>query len=490
VAWAVNFSGDGRLAVAAFGDGTIRWYRMNDGKELLAFFPHADRKRWVLWTPSGYYDASPGANDLIGWHINYGRNRNADFFPISRFRSVYYRPTVVAKILDSLDEQQAVKLADTVAGMKNQHRDIVKILPPVVTILSPKEGAEIKTDEVTIQFLIRSTIGQPLTRIEARVNGNLAKAETLKSPEYELKRTVSVPLREKDSTVVIVAENIHGSSEPAYVRLRWTGRSRSQGVDPRPVLRVLAIGISNYEQRALREGVEYASKDAKDFVSAVSRMKGSVYRDVEAQLLPDEKAATKDDILRGLAWIKKRTTDNDVAMIFMAGHGVNDSNMRYYFLPLKADIQDDEGLFLKAVRDIDIIDTVKYMRGIVLLFIDTCFAGNVTGAARSPDAVDINGFVNELSNTEKQGVIFASSTGKQKSRQVEGNGAFTKALIEGLSGKAALRRTNKITVNSLGVYLGERVRDLTKGMQTPPRPIPLSKGQALGADFPVAVKLK
>src|SRR5262249_47261346 len=60
IAWAVNISGDGRLALAAYADGTIRWYRMADGKELLAFFPHKDRKRWALLTPLSYYDASPG----------------------------------------------------------------------------------------------------------------------------------------------------------------------------------------------------------------------------------------------------------------------------------------------------------------------------------------------------------------------------------------------------------------------------------------------
>ena len=51
--YSVNVSGNGKVAVAAFGDGTIRWYRMKDGKELLAFFPHKDKKRWVLWTPIG-----------------------------------------------------------------------------------------------------------------------------------------------------------------------------------------------------------------------------------------------------------------------------------------------------------------------------------------------------------------------------------------------------------------------------------------------------
>jgi WD40 repeat protein len=64
-AWAVNVTGDGRLVVAAYGDGTIRWHRLSDGEELLALYPHADRERWVLWTPRGHYAASPGGEGLI-----------------------------------------------------------------------------------------------------------------------------------------------------------------------------------------------------------------------------------------------------------------------------------------------------------------------------------------------------------------------------------------------------------------------------------------
>jgi len=40
---AANIAPDGKVAIAAFGDGTIRWYRYSDGKELAAFFPHADK---------------------------------------------------------------------------------------------------------------------------------------------------------------------------------------------------------------------------------------------------------------------------------------------------------------------------------------------------------------------------------------------------------------------------------------------------------------
>jgi len=91
----VNIAGNGQVAVATFNDGTLRWYRLRDGKELLAFFPHNDRKRWVLWTPTSYYDASPGAEDLIGWYVNRGRDAAADLFPAARFRSTFFRPDVL-----------------------------------------------------------------------------------------------------------------------------------------------------------------------------------------------------------------------------------------------------------------------------------------------------------------------------------------------------------------------------------------------------------
>ena len=86
VVWAVNISGNGKIAVAGFGDGTIRWFGMEDGNELLAFFPHKDRKRWVIWTPKGYYDASPDGEDLIGWHVNKGNDKESEFHPVSEFK--------------------------------------------------------------------------------------------------------------------------------------------------------------------------------------------------------------------------------------------------------------------------------------------------------------------------------------------------------------------------------------------------------------------
>ena len=57
----------------------------------------------MLWTPEGYYTASPGGEDLIGWHVNRGDDQAADFYPAETFRPTFRRPDLIAKALDKAD---------------------------------------------------------------------------------------------------------------------------------------------------------------------------------------------------------------------------------------------------------------------------------------------------------------------------------------------------------------------------------------------------
>ena len=82
-------------------------------------------------------------------------------------------------------------------------------------------------------------------------------------------------------------------------------------------------------------------------------------------------------------------------------------------------------------------------------------------------------------------VVFTASTGRQYSLEdpLWQNGAFTKALVEGIEGKADYGSKGEITVNMLDLYLSERVKELTKGQQTPATAKPSTV-----PDFPLAVK--
>ncbi|HEY6331578.1 MAG TPA: caspase family protein, partial [Blastocatellia bacterium] len=170
-------------------------------------------------------------------------------------------------------------------------------------------------------------------------------------------------------------------------------------------------------------------------------------------------------------------------MIFLSGHGLNDRSNRYFYLTANANL---DSLLSTAVPWSDIKGTVESLPGKVLFFIDTCHSGNATGAMIAkglPD--DINRIVNKLASAENGVVVFASSTGKQVSleRADWGNGAFTKALVEGLQGKAARDPSSgKITINMLDLYISERVKELTGNRQTPATEKPKTM-----PDFPIAV---
>src|SRR5204863_6051672 len=153
--WRVNQSPDGRLAVAALGDGTIRWFRLRDGSPLLTiFFTRADG-RWIAFTASGYYAAAASAEDLIGWHLNRGADQVADFFQASRFRDQFYRPDVVRLVLAKLDEEEAVRTADAARGIiEAETAPITRDLPPLLTILSPSDGAQLSIPNAEVEYAV------------------------------------------------------------------------------------------------------------------------------------------------------------------------------------------------------------------------------------------------------------------------------------------------------------------------------------------------
>ncbi len=461
--WAVDISGDGRLAVAALGNGTIRWYRYKDGKRLLTLFPDRDGRRWVLFTPAGYYDASPGGEDLIGWHVDRGFDNAADWFPASRFREQFYRPAAVGAVLRTLDIEEALSLTASRAAPRTPPP-----LPPVVTILSPREGEAVSGSTVEVRYVVRSPSGEKVTAVQVQIDGRPLEGERgavrledgPAAPGAEREGSIVVPLGQ-DETISLIPRAGERAGEAANVKVVWKGERPHAA--PNGKLYLLAVGVSAYRDDTLK--LRFAANDAAGVVAAFKRQEGGLYREVVPKLLLDAEA-TRDGILKGLEWLEDTTTKNDVAMVFLAGHGMNDKFGEYYFL---AQDSDPNNLKMTGLPNSELAKTLSRVAGKALFFFDTCHSGSVSvsGAALP----DINGVANALSSDENGLVVFAASTGGEFAveRDEWGHGAFTKALIEALNGKAdpEYYRNGRITVNFLDSWLEEDVAKLTKDQQHP-----------------------
>ena len=154
-------------------------------------------------------------------------------------------------------------------------------------------------------------------------------------------------------------------------------------------------------------------------------------------------------------------------MVFLSGHGFRGDKNEYYFLPHDGHPDEPE---VTAVRDFDIRDFLSKVAGKAVLFLDTCHSGQLRlGKGRTDALPDITKFANELADADAGVIVFASSTGRERSLELDQfqHGAFTYALLEGIGGQADYTKDFFIVISELETYLAERVKVLTEGEQKP-----------------------
>ncbi|MEZ5660085.1 MAG: caspase family protein [Burkholderiaceae bacterium] len=279
------------------------------------------------------------------------------------------------------------------------------------------------------------------------------------------------PLSSMQGVVVVNPQSPDASTQAAAGRIAELGAVSGLSAPPqsgaRSRLFVVAIGISRYRNPDYQLGLP--AKDATDFMATVRSQEGRLYSSVQTRLLVNEQAdrrATQE----ALAWLRESVGPEDTGILFIAGHGLNGPAGEYYFMPWDADVQ---ALQKTGVPEAAFRRTLASARGRTVLFIDTCHAGAIGGSGASNR--ELRRFANDLAASENGVIVFASSSGRQLSEEDEawGNGAFTKAVVEGLNGGADFRRTGVVTFKSLDYFVSEEVKRLTEGRQTPVTNIPV-----------------
>lgn len=214
-----------------------------------------------------------------------------------------------------------------------------------VSIVSPRDGAEVTSSELVLQMVVHLPEGATLLGVRALIDGRLAAqvrglrmtAKPADDNDRLVSQSITVTLPAADCTLSVLAETTKDKSPPVSIKLRWRGApvSPEQIAAFQPKLYVLSIGVSEYQQPDLR--LRFAAKDARDLASTFMAQQKILYRATEVRVLTDQNA-TRNNILDGLEWLQRQTTAKDVAVLFLAGHGITDPTTgSYLFLPYEAD---------------------------------------------------------------------------------------------------------------------------------------------------------
>ncbi len=517
--WAVAASHDGRLVIACFGDGTIRWFNAADGRELMALFVDPMTERMVQWTPSGYFDhdhrddGQPDGRTLIGYRVNEASGRTSEYIEIGQLYPNWFRPDLVGQSLRDAGaarrpEPEPGKVSEVLRGG----------LPPKVTLLDacavesasaascngarsidlPRGRAgdppAVSAPMLLVRFKVEdlgSTQGKVVPHLNDAVFSSEIKVEST-SGHTRIERAM-IPLARGLNVVRLTSVSGNGAIEasagtsPEIRLVRSFGTAARDKVSDQPVpeaggkLFALTVGVSKLANPDWN--LANPANDATALGELMRQDRGHLFTEVSSVSLINE-AATKASIVAALKDIAAKATPDDVVVVFLAGHG-RTVDGHYYFAPndmgrgdasLLAKVKDaktddaynaavDAVFRAEALSQDDMVPLIQDMRATRIAFIlDTCYSATVADAD-SVTRHDVNTTItNRIGHASGRFVLsgsfteaFDSAAGADAAVGEEGHGLFTSYLLRALKGDAGTDETGRIDIYKLATFTRDHV---------------------------------
>ncbi|MBI5184722.1 MAG: caspase family protein [Nitrospinae bacterium] len=490
----VAVSPDGRYLVSGSVDQTVKLWEVASGKLLLSIFQGSDEE-WVAWVPDGFYAASNNGGKYVGYHINRGEDKAADYVGLDQIGETFYRPDLVAKSLQGGFEAEIRAELERLGGIDEI---IASGLPPKVAILSEKE-LKINQQDFTLEFSLEEQKGG-IGKIQYKVNNVARESADARSGDVSTARKSGVISRKFTlphgrNEITVTAHNKDGSiaSKPETVVVNV-----NDPLEAAPSLYVLAVGISDYSDMDLKLNLAHA--DAQAMAKELELRGKGLFRDIHVKPLVDKEATTVG-IQKEFERLRGIVKPSDVFVLYLAGHG-KAMNGNYYFIPWEAEYVNMESLMKASISHEKIqslLAMVPALKGLVI--IDTCFSGlaavpdsKMIVAALSRGGAEEKAAIDRLMRSTGRTTLAASS---EEQHALEGmgekHGVFTYSLLEGLKGKADRKGEGEgvITIDELADFVGKEVPEITMNRwgyrQVPMRnisgdPFPIACGE--GFDGP------
>lgn len=424
--------------------------------ENIAALHLAGNREWAFWSPKGYYAASANGDSLFGWLVNRGLDRLPRFHTARHFRRKLERPDVMSRLLAE---------GSLTGALRRAGRDLPdsssRVLPrliaaaPEVRIVSPEAFQSADGGSLKVRATIEAPPGVEVSDVRAYASGVVARepakvlderrtadGPTARTYEWEL----DLPA-ESQQLIQVFAGTREGPTDVGETTVS-RGESASRDTARRrrpPRLHLLAAGIDRY-----RNSAKFASEGLTDLVFAaadatsirdVLAAEASPFRGLASESLLRNEEVTRKGWTRSLSRLVESISadvmPDDVVVVFLAGHGMNDAVRRrgYAYLCHDASFEEVGGEAVPVEGSTIGWGDFRPLASLPcrkIALVDTCHAGALVPARRAAAVRDFQ---------ENMILVLSASADDEASQEADawGHGAFTKVLLEALGGAADTR---------------------------------------------------
>jgi len=438
------FSANKKYLISAGGDSIIRLWNLNQKQETLRLIGSNDGE-WISMTPDGYYNHSPEGNKLIHWVAKNDTNS----YSFEQFESHFRRPDIIqARLSGQLD-------------IGSPPPEMGK--PPRIDFAEHLQTRQVNKDYINLNLKVIDDKKIEMLRIY--VNGKAVLEQSIDQKEKQL--SLKIPLSSGANQITALTYDSSGlSSDPRYLSV-----VSEQIEKEKPNLHILSIGVSKYKFLAENAQLNYAHSDAQNFAQRFNTSAKPLYKNIYTHAILNEEA-THSQVLEKLNQLSKKVSENDVLMVFFAGHGFKDKN------------EQQKEVFYLATNDLvpekisstsldwkQLSERLHKIKGRVMMFLDACHSGSISNQTIVPN----NDLAEQFFNKKQGGImVFSAAKGRQYAGESasfgSGEGLFSYAISRMLNTQGINNDTNGngyIEFSELVKYVHKFVDITSDGSQTP-----------------------
>ncbi|WP_454610641.1 caspase family protein [Labrenzia sp. MBR-25] len=430
--------------------------------ELIANMLYADDGNWIIWVPQGYYYSSPDGDRLVGWQVNQGNDREARYLTARQLRRHLFSPEIIRRAL----ELKSARLA--IEDLRPSDTRLAQLLAkpaPAFSLEVVKDDPTVPDGYARVRIRWDTAEGRSGEEVTFFTNNRLVETASARAltGESELEGTYDVKLSPGDNAI-----HVNISNEFGYVTERgaFDYLDETEEADRKGRLFVVVVGVDNYPMLPNTCSgpngscnLKYAVKDASAFLETViDRVSTRFVETVELKLVNGGATEpTADNIQDEVEYFLEEPGEDDMTLIFFAGHGVNIGE-DYYFVPTDGEKRAEDRWRTRSLVEWRFLrNALEKTKGTRLLFLDTCHSGNAYNSRLVKDTADARVVVFSAAKSNQ----FALETQQMK------HGLFTYSLVNGLNGAADLYKDQSIRLLELATFVSAQVNELSNNRQSP-----------------------